>query len=229
MLLRLSFIGLLLWAVYTIPSQFLNLDFFQIKKINIGENSEKINQELTALGEKLYNKNIWNINMDSLEKTLEQDIRLQEAEIRHERAGELDIRVEEKELEYYAQIDNRIYLMDKKGTVFGYLKERDSKSLPLLVAKEGKDLDKLVEILSVLQDYTFYEHISQVYEVDENRVEMILVDGAKVITNISVEKEKYKVAMALYLALSKTKKIAYMDIRFQDFIIRYVEDENGTK
>lgn len=39
--------------------------------------------------------------------------------------------------------------------------------------------------------------------------------------------EKYKVAMALYVEVMKHKKIAYIDLRFQDFIIRYVEDDDG--
>ncbi|AVQ16238.1 MULTISPECIES: cell division protein FtsQ/DivIB [Fusobacterium] len=227
MLLRLSFISLIIWFIYMIPSQFLNLDIFKIKKINIGENSKILNEELSAVAEKIYDKSIWQIDMKKLKQELSKDIRLESVEISHDKVGELNFKIEEKELLYYAQIGERIYLMDKKGEVFGYFNERDKMSLPLLVSKDGKNVSSLVEVLSNLQEYSFYDSISQIYEVDRNRIDIILIDGTKIFTNTSVDKKKYKVAMALYFEIIKNKKIAYMDLRFQDFIIRYVEDDNG--
>lgn len=229
MILRLASIGLIIWCVYMIPSHFLDLDFFKIKKINIGETSENLKQELTSFAESIYNKNIWQVNVGDLKSRLSKDVRLESVDIRNEKAGELNIKVQEKDFLYYAQIDKRIYLMDKTGKIFGYFQEREKRELPLIVSKDGKNIAGLVEILSMLRDYSFYDAISQIYEVNENRIEIILIDGTKIITNREVDKKKYKVAIALYFELIKTKKIAYIDIRFQDFIIRYLEAENGRK
>ena len=229
MILRLASIGLIIWCIYIIPSQFLNLDFFKIKKINIGETSENLNQELTSFAENIYNKSIWQMDVEKLKAKLSQDVRLDSVDIVHGKAGELDIKVQEKDFLYYAQINKRIYLMDKDGKIFGYFQERQKLALPLIVAKDGKDISGLVEILGMLRDYSFYDAISQVYEVDANRIEIILTDGTKIITNREVDKKKYKVAIALYSALIKAQKIAYIDIRFQDFIIRYLEADNGRK
>src|SRR3712207_6907147 len=96
-----------------------------------------------------------------------------------------------------------------------------------LFRSDGKNVSSLVEVLSNLQEYAFYDSISQIYEVDSNRIDIILVDGTKIFTNTAVDKKKYKVAMALYFEVIKQKRIAYMDLRFQDFIIRYVEDDDG--
>lgn len=104
MLLRLSFISLIIWFIYMIPSQFLNLDIFKIKKINIGENSKILNEELSAVAEKIYDKSIWQIDTKKLKQKLSQDVRLESVEISHDKVGELNFKVEEKELLYYAQI-----------------------------------------------------------------------------------------------------------------------------
>lgn len=226
MFLRLSFIALIIWCIYLIPSQFLHLDFFKIKKINIGESSEILNQELTGFAEKIYNKSIWEIDIKALKEKLSQDVRLESVDLIQEYAGELNVEVKEKELLYYAQIGKQIYLMDKSGKVFGYFAERETQSLPLVFVKEGEGTRELVEILKILKDYAFYDMISQIYRLNEHSIEIILVDGTKIITNETVDKQKYKVAMALYFELVRKEKIEYIDIRFQDFIIRYVEDDN---
>src|SRR3712207_8849315 len=66
-----------------------------------------------------------------------------------------------------------------------------------LFRSDGKNVSSLVEVLSNLQEYAFYDSISQIYEVDSNRIDIILVDGTKIFTNTAVDKKKYKVAMAL--------------------------------
>lgn len=92
MLLRLSFISLIVWFLYRIPSEFLNLDIFKIKKVNIGENSKILNEELSVVAEKMYDKSIWQLDMKKLKKELSKDVRLESVEISHEKVGEVDIK-----------------------------------------------------------------------------------------------------------------------------------------
>ena len=188
MLLRLSFISLIIWFIYMIPSQFLNLDIFKIKKINIGENSKILNEELSAVAEKIYDKSIWQIDMKKLKQELSKDIRLESVEISHDKVGELNFKVEEKELLYYAQIGERIYLMDKKGNKSSYNSDNYCLDMPLVVLVDEysassseiltvalKDNDAativgkttfgkgIVQIMIPLSDGSFYKYTYQQY------------------------------------------------------------------
>lgn len=58
---------------------------------------------------------------------------------------------------------------------------------------------------------------------------MILIDGTIIKTNEKVEKEKYKVVETLYSELIKTKKVEYIDLRFNDFIVKSVGEKSGDK
>uniref|UniRef100_UPI003FF1317B cell division protein FtsQ/DivIB n=2 Tax=Fusobacteriaceae TaxID=203492 RepID=UPI003FF1317B len=69
--------------------------------------------------------------------------------------------------------------------------------------------------------------ISQLYMKDENCIEIILLDGTIIKTNLDVEDEKYKVLETLYNELAKTKKIEYIDIRFNDFIVKSLEEKKS--
>ncbi|EHO20251.1 hypothetical protein HMPREF9466_01010 [Fusobacterium necrophorum subsp. funduliforme 1_1_36S] len=44
----------------------------------------------------MYDKSIWQLDMKKLKKELSKDVRLESVEISHEKVGEVDIKVEEK-------------------------------------------------------------------------------------------------------------------------------------
>ena len=225
---RLVFIFLFSWLLYLIPSKFLTLDFFKVKEIKIEGSPKMLSRELTEMIKIIYNSNnIWDIDLKGLEEYLEKDMRIERAKIRILGLGKIEIDIKERELAYYLQTKNRIYLIDTNGKKFGYLKERLEKDTYFIVIKDESELEKLLQLGKRLDDSLLKILISQLYMKDENCIEIILLDGTIIKTNLDVEDEKYKVLETLYNELAKTKKIEYIDIRFNDFIVKSLEEKKS--
>lgn len=224
---RLVFIFLFSWLLYLIPSKFLILDFFKVKEIKIEGSPKMLSRELTEMIKTIYNSNIWDIDLKGLEEYLEKDMRIERAKIRILGLGKIEIDIKERELAYYLQTKNRIYLIDTNGKKFGYLKERLEKDTYFIVIKDESELEKLLQLGKRLDDSLLKILISQLYMKDENCIEIILLDGTIIKTNLDVEDEKYKVLETLYNELAKTKKIEYIDIRFNDFIVKSLEEKKS--
>ena len=224
---RLVFIFLFSWLLYLIPSKFLTLDFFKVKEIKIEGSPKMLSRELTEMIKIIYNSNIWDIDLKGLEEYLEKDMRIERAKIKILGLGKIEIDIKERELAYYLQTKNRIYLIDTNGKKFGYLKERLEKDIYFIVIKDEGELEKLLQLGKRLDDSLLKILISQIYIEDENCIEIILLDGTIIKTNLDVEDEKYKVLETLYNELAKTKKIEYIDIRFNDFIVKSLEEKKS--
>lgn len=224
---RLVFIFLFSWLLYLIPSKFLTLDFFKVKEIKIEGSPKMLSRELTEMIKIIYNSNIWDIDLKGLEEYLEKDMRIERAKIKILGLGKIEIDIKERELAYYLQTKNRIYLIDTNGKKFGYLKEQLEKDIYFIVIKDESELEKLLQLGKRLDDSLLKILISQIYIEDENCIEIILLDGTIIKTNLDVEDEKYKVLETLYNELAKTKKIEYIDIRFNDFIVKSLEEKKS--
>lgn len=224
---RLVFIFLFSWLLYLIPSKFLTLDFFKVKEIKIEGSPKMLSRELTEMIKIIYNSNIWDIDLKGLEEYLEKDMRIERAKIRILDLGKIEIDIKERELAYYLQTKNRIYLIDTNGKKFGYLKERLEKDTYFIVIKDESELEELLQLGKRLDDSLLKILISQLYMKDENCIEIILLDGTIIKTNLDVEDEKYKVLETLHNELAKTKKIEYIDIRFNDFIVKSLEEKKS--
>lgn len=224
---RLVFIFLFSWLLYLIPSKFLTLDFFKVKEIKIEGSPKMLSRELTEMIKIIYNSNIWDIDLKGLEEYLEKDMRIERAKIKILGLGKIEIDIKERELAYYLQTKNRIYLIDTNGKKFGYLKERLEKDIYFIVIKDESELEKLLQLGKRLDDSLLKILISQIYIENENCIEIILLDGTIIKTNLDVEDEKYKVLETLYNELAKTKKIEYIDIRFNDFIVKSLEEKKS--
>lgn len=227
-ILRLVFIFLFSWLLYIIPSKFLTLDFFKVKEIKIESNSKILSSELTDMIKIIYNSNIWNIDFKSLEKYLESDIRIEKAQIKILGLGKIIIRIQEKKLDYYLQNKKDIFLIDGNGEIFGYLKEQLDSNTYFLVAEDKEKLEKLLKLSQKLEDTLLKTLISQLYLKNDSCINIILNDGTVIKTNLDVEDEKYKVLETLYSELVKTRKIEYIDIRFNDFIVKEFGGEKSN-
>lgn len=225
--IRLVFIFLFSWMLYLIPCKFLTLDFFKIKEIKVESNSKILSSELTEMTKIIYNSNIWTIDLESLEKYLKKDVRIEDVKIKVLSLGKIEIDVKVKEVAYYLQTKNRVFLIDSNGKIFGYLKEQQEKDTYFLVVKDFEDIDKLLELSKRLDETLLKVLISQIYIRDYSCIEIVLLDGTIIKTNLEVEDEKYKVLETLYNELAKIKKIEYIDIRFNDFIVKNLEEKKS--
>lgn len=217
------------FLVFSIPSKFLKLDFFKIKRVNIKGEPKLLLRELAELGKTTYNKNIWDLDFKSIEDALKKDVRVKDASIKNNALGELTISVEEKELYYYAQIKDKIYLVDSEGIVFGTFNEKEKKDIPLISVNKEEDIKSLLNVLVLMDDYILKELVSQIYIKDKNCIEIILVDGTILKTNEEIKREKYKVVETLYSELIKSKKVEYIDLRFNDFIVKSLGDKSDDR
>lgn len=227
--IKLGLIFLISWILYLIPNKFLSKDLFRIKEVRIQGNSKILSSELTELANSLYNNNIWEINLDELENYLKKDVRIKNVNIETVALGKILIKIEERQLKYYGQIGNSIYLVDNDGVVFGFLKEKEEKETFFLKGKNEEEIKELLKIDKTLDNYILKNIISQIYIKDKSCIEIVLTDGTIMKTDFEVGKEKYKIAESLYYELIKTKKIEYIDLRFNDFIVKSLGDKNNGK
>ncbi|CDA08273.1 cell division protein FtsQ/DivIB [Fusobacterium sp. CAG:649] len=231
--IRLLFLSGIIYLIYMLPQNFFRLDYFNINKVNVTDNSKMLHNELTKLTEKLYNKNSIYIDSNEIKEFIEKDIRVESATVEKKSLGEIDIDVKEKDLAYYAVIGKNIYLTDKEGKIFAYLNEKEIEGVPFIIANNEEEIKEISEFLNEISDLAIFKKISQIYKVNDKEFIIILTDGVKIKTNrvkdndeISKEKEnkRYLIAEQLYFNMSKERKIDYIDLRFNDYIIKYLGD-----
>lgn len=231
--IRLLFLSGIIYLIYMLPQNFFRLDYFNINKVNVTDNSKMLHDELTKLTEKLYNKNSIYIDSNEIKEFIEKDIRVESATVEKKSLGEIGIDVKEKDLAYYAVIGKNIYLTDKEGKIFAYLNEKEVEGVPFIIANNEEEIKEISEFLNEISDLAIFKKISQIYKVNDKEFIIILTDGVKIKTNrakdndeISKEKEnkRYLIAEQLYFNMSKERKIDYIDLRFNDYIIKYLGD-----
>ncbi|MDR1835994.1 MAG: cell division protein FtsQ/DivIB [Fusobacteriaceae bacterium] len=235
---RISLLLALSYLFYYIPGRFFKLPLFQVKTPKIeytnekgAEGNRKISQnELTEMGEITYNSNIWEIDYPSIEKLLRGDIRIKDAKVYPSAPDEVTFLITEREPFSYIRQDNRIFLLDEEGILFGFLDEKEKKDLPLFVIgdEDPEKDDKIKRFIEIIKnmDENLLKEISQVYETDKHCVNLILVDGTLIRTDKDVGKSKYRIAGNLYYNLKKERKrIEYMDLRFDHFIVKENEKD----
>ena len=234
MSIRLLFLSGIIYLIYMLPQNFFRLDYFNINKVNITDNSKMLQNELTKLDEKLYNKNIIYLDSNEIKDFLERDVRVESAVVQKRSLGEIFIDVKEKDLSYYAVIGKNIYLTDRKGKIFAYLNEKEVEKVPFIIASDKEEVQEISEFLNEISDLAIFKKISQIYKIKGKEFVIILADGVKIKTNgidsddeVNKEKEskRYLIAEQLYFNMSKEKKIDYIDLRFNDYIIKYLGDD----
>ncbi|MDR3259809.1 MAG: cell division protein FtsQ/DivIB [Fusobacteriaceae bacterium] len=224
-LFRISLIFAVSFLFYSIPDKFFKLPFFKIKNYNIVGNTKISQMELTEIGEITYNSNIWEIDVASVEKLLKKDVRIEDAVVWANAPDEITFKITERETFAYVQLSNKIYLLDENGILFGFLNEKEKKNMPLFILNESdsekyEKAKKFIEIIKLLDKMYLKDLISQIYEIDMNCIDLILTDGTTIRTNMEVQKNKYKTAEVLYYELIKSKKIEYIDLRFDNFVVK---------
>ena len=89
--IRLLFLSGIIYLIYMLPQNFFRLDYFNINKVNVTDNSKMLHDELTKLTEKLYNKNIIYIDSNEIKEFLEKDVRVEDVTITKKSLGEISL------------------------------------------------------------------------------------------------------------------------------------------
>ena len=232
--IRLLFLSGIIYLIYMLPQNFFRLNYFNINQVNITDNSKMLQNELTELSKKIYNKSAIYVDSNDIKEFIEKDVRVESAIVEKNSLGEITIDVKEKDLVYYAVIGKNIYLVDKEGRIFAYLNEKEVEGVPIIIANNEEEIKEISNFLNEISDLAIFKKISQIYKVKDKEYIIILADGVKIKTNrikdsndeINKEKEnkRYVVAEQLYFNISKEKKIDYIDLRFNDYIIKFLGD-----
>lgn len=224
---KIAIILALTFIIIQVEKDFKNREFFNISKVQISEVSPNLKSDLEKIKTEILGKNINDLNLEGLEKKLLKDVRIKEAVVSKQNINEIIIDIIEKDSNYYAQHNSKIYTMDKEGTIFGKLDEYPKKSMPILVLKDVKEKKYLLEIMEKLKELDLKDEVSQLYAENKNLIYIILRDGTKIKTEAEVSKKKYEITMNLYKELIKAKEIDYIDIRFTDIVVMEKEGKNA--
>lgn len=225
----IAIIWALTFAIIRIEKKFKREHFFDITKIEISPVSSNLGKSLEDVKKSLMGENIHDIDIDKIKERILSDIRVSSVDISEKDINELRIEVKERKAVYYIQYRDKIYNADESGVIFGELDEYPKKSIPILVLKDEKNKDQLIEIISKLNETDFKDEVSQIYFVNDKMMVILLRDGVEIKTNLDVQKSKYLVTFNLYKELRKTKEIEYVDIRFNDIIVKEKEGKNAGK
>lgn len=217
------------FLAYKIEQDFVNREIFKVKEISFYGDFELVKEEFKKLGNTLYDKNIFNLSLESLEKKLQTDIRIEKIEISSNNIGKIDINIREKEAQYYANIKDKLYSVDSSGQIFAQMEEHKIKKLPIVFVQNEKELLKIVKILENVEDDELYDMISQVYYKNDLYMELFIDGGTLLKTNGEIPNFKYGVAKNLYLDISQNQKVDYIDLRFDGYIVKSAGVETSGK
>lgn len=224
---KIAIILALTFIIIQVEKDFKNREFFNISKVQISEVSPNLKSDLEKIKTEILGKNINDLNLEGLEKKLLKDVRIKKVVVSKQNLNEIIIEVTEKDSSYYAQHNSRIYTMDQQGTIFGKLDEYPKKSMPILVLKDTREKEYLLEIMEKLKELDLKDEVSQLYAENKNLIYIILRDGTKIKTEPEVSKKKYEITMNLYKELIKAKVIDYIDIRFTDIVVMEKEGKSA--
>lgn len=216
----------ILSIVIQIETKFKNRDIFNISKVSIFGASETLKDDISKIEQVILHKNINDLDLNELKKRILKDIRVKDVIITSKNMDEIVIEVKEKKFNYYLQYKGQIYVINDEGEIFGRLDEYFRKIIPILIIKNDTEITDLLDILQTIKEIDLQDEISQIYVVNKNLVEIILKSGTKIKTKKNVSKHKYKIMFNLYQGINKEKKIEYIDVRFNDIILKEKEGKS---
>ena len=226
LIIRLGILVLISFVIIKTSEVFPERPEYKIKTVELDGLSEDLDRDLPFLKEGLVGRKISAINLKQLENLLKEDIRLEEVKVNQVDFNKIKISLKKRKPKYYIQHEDKIYCIDKNNIIYGEIGDEKISSLPFILIKNSFEISQLLGIIKSIED-VFEGSISQIYREDKYCVNIVLTNGAVLKTNTDVAKEKYYTGRNLCFGLSKEKKIDYVDLRFQDYVVKYLEDKDG--
>lgn len=228
LLIRLGIFVLLSFGLITTNKNFFLRDDYKIKSVEITGVNEDISKDFFFFKDKFIGKSLSNINLKEIKELIKKDIRIDEVNVSVVDSNKLNINIKKRKPKYYLQYNNKIFLIDKNNVIYGEIGDEKISSLPFVLVKNNFEILPLLGIIKNIENI-LKGNISQIYKVDEHCVDVVLINGSTLKTNHTVPLEKYRIGKNLCFGLSKEKKIDYIDLRFEDYIVKYLEDKDGKQ
>jgi len=224
-ILQIIFIGIICWYTYTKYGDFKRASLFDVTQVNINVKNLELIGDLAKSVEDFKGKNILDIDKNKIKDKILSDVRVKDVVIETQMPDILLFDIKEKEPFVYIEYRDDIYISDEAGKIYGYMKESKKYNMPLFRIDHENEIKEFIKIIGKI---SFKNEISQVYKID-NGIVVTTNSGVKIITNIDVDRKKYGVVKKLYEQVrpknKKSKKIDYIDLRFEDYIIKRVEGD----
>ena len=214
--------GLIISGIY-FGKWFIQTDYFKIREIPVSGDNALLKRDIVNKLEKLKGENIVYVDTKKLEKLIKEDARVKSVTIQKIFPSKLKINVEERKLYVYA--DNGIdkFLADSDLNLFGYMTEVRLQGIPTVTYKNEESKKDMKIILSKIKNKDLYDMISEIKKSDdqkENKYELVLIDGVKIITDTLVNEKKYDEIYKSYKKIKSDQAIQYIDIRFKYFNVK---------
>jgi len=224
-MLQIMLIGIICWYTYTEYGDFKRASLFDVTKVSVkGKNIELIDDLVNTI-KGLEGRNILEIDKKKMKDKILEDVRVKDVVIKAQMPDVLLFDIKEKEPFVYIEYKGKFYISDELGKIYGYMKESKKYNMPLFRIDHEKEIKEFIEIMNKI---SFKDEISQIYKVS-NGIAITTNTGIKIITNIDVDIKKYGVVKRLYDQVKpqnhKEKKVEYIDLRFEDYIIKRIEGD----
>ena len=221
--LQIIFIGTICWYTYIKYGDFKKASLFDVVKININVKNLELIDDLIKDIENLKGKNMFSIDKNKIKNKILKDVRIKDITIKTQMPDTLIFNIDEVEPFVYVEYKGKIYISDESGKIYGYINESKKYNMPLFQIEDEEEIEKYIKIMEKI---SFKDEISQIYKVD-NGIVVTTNIGLKIITDIDINKVKYEGARKLYDKLNNQSKknIEYIDLRFEDYVIKRVEGD----
>ena len=218
----LAVFGLIISGIY-FGKWFIQTDYFKIREIPVTGDNALLKRDIVSKLEKLKGENIVYIDTKKLEKMIKEDARVKSVTIQKIFPSKLKINIEERQLYVYADNGSDKFLADSDLNLFGYMNEVKLQGIPTVTYKNEESKKDMKIILSKIKNKDLYDMISEIKKSDdqkENKYELVLIDGVKIITDTLVNEKKYDEIYKSYKKIKSDQAIQYIDIRFKYFNVK---------
>lgn len=218
----LAVFGLIISGIY-FGKWFIQTDYFKIREIPVTGDNALLKRDIVSKLEKLKGENIVYIDTKKLEKMIKEDARVKSVTIQKIFPSKLKINIEERKPYVYADNGSDKFLADSDLNLFGYMNEVKLQGIPTVTYKNEESKKDMKIILSKIKNKDLYDMISEIKKSDdqkENKYELVLIDGVKIITDTLVNEKKYDEIYKSYKKIKSDQAIQYIDIRFKYFNVK---------
>ncbi len=218
----LAVFGLIISGIY-FGKWFIQTDYFKIREIPVTGDNALLKRDIVSKLEKLKGENIVYIDTKKLEKMIQEAARVKSVTIQKIFPSKLKINIEERKLYVYADNGSDKFLADSDLNLFGYMNEVKLQGIPTVTYKNEESKKDMKIILSKIKNKDLYDMISEIKKSDdqkENKYELVLIDGVKIITDTLVNEKKYDEIYKSYKKIKSDQAIQYIDIRFKYFNVK---------
>ena len=218
----LAIFSLIMSGIY-FGKWFIQTDYFKIREIPVSGDNALLKRSIVSKLEKLKGENIVYIDTKKIEKMVKEDVRVKNATIQKVFPSKLKVNIEERKLHAYVKKGTDLFLADSELNLFGYIQEEKFKNIPIVIYTNDESMKDLKIIISKIKNKDLYDMISEIKKSDdqkENKYELVLIDGVKIITDTLVNEKKYDEIYKSYKKIKSDQAIQYIDIRFKYFNVK---------